>query len=376
MKRKLWMYSLVERIMGEEDTALRVSFNWLCHVVMSDSGVIYLREKDEEDERCVSFADGAVRCVPAGEADAALLATARNACGKKQAQQDGEIFAVSLSFEGADAFGGIAFLHAAVKAPKRLEEALASFSGNVYHEIMTGFLDSDAPEVLRGEDICMNYSPDGSQPNAVDHVSFSIRAGQFTVIMGRSGSGKSSLLNIVGGMLTPTSGSLWWNGRNVASFSSRQSTAYRRDHVGFIFQNYNLIADLTALENVMVAVSLAKEADSAEAYLEQVGLGKKMNAYPSRMSGGEQQRVSIARALVKRPDILLCDEPTGALDTANARNIMILLQSIARQRKIAVVIVTHNPEFIPLADHYIEMQNGIITTDVYQPFPFAAEDKL
>ena len=376
MKRQIWLYSLIERMMEDAGSPLRVTFDWLCQTVHSDSGVIYLRESNPEEERCVCFTDRKARCVPSAEADSDLLASARNACENRNAQDQDGIFSLPLSCEEADAFGAIAFLHGKAEDAKRLNEALSAFSKYVYGELMSGFLESDAPVVLRGENICMNYSADRSLPNAVNHVSFSIRKGQFTVIMGRSGSGKSSLLNIIGGMLTPTEGKLWWKDRDIAGFSRREKTAYRRDTLGFIFQNYNLISDLTALENVEVAVSLAKKADSAEEYLKQVGLENKMSSYPAQMSGGEQQRISVARALVKRPEILLCDEPTGALDTVNARNIMILLQGIAHQRDIAVIMVTHNPEFIPLSDHYIEMENGIIKTDIYQPFPYLAEDKL
>ncbi len=362
--------------MEEEHSPLRVSFDWLCKVVRSDVGIIYLREYDTKDEHCISFDKDVIRCIPSVEADEALLQAAKNACTLKDDQESEDITSFTLTCEDAYSFGGISFRTGKVSEGKRLKEALAAFSRVVYRELMGGFLFSNDPEMLRVEDICMNYSYDGSQPNTVSNVSFSIHRGQFTVIMGRSGCGKTTVLNIIGGMLTPTSGHVWWDKKDIAAFDRNQMTEYRRETLGFIFQNYNLIGDLTALENVNVAVSLANKSDSPKELLKKVELGQKLNAYPFQMSGGEQQRVSIARALVKRPKILLCDEPTGALDTENAKNIMILLQRIARKRNIAVVVVTHNPEFIPLADHYIEMHNGTVKTDVFQPFPFAAEDLL
>ena len=383
MKRSVWLFGLIERIMADADSPLRISFDWLCQTACSDAGVLYLREPKAEANRCMAFSDSGIHCIPVSEADKALLEAAKNACTKQEPSEENDagkkevpndILSFKLSFEEADAFGGISFAHGSVTNEKWLQEALTSFSTAVYRELLAGFWDSEAPEMLRGEKICMNYSRDGSLPNTLDHVSFSIRRGQFTVIMGRSGSGKSTLLNIIGGMLTPTEGELWFGDQNVASFGRKQRTAYRRDYLGFVFQNYNLIGELTARENVEVAISLAKNADSAEDLLRQVGLEKKQASYPTHMSGGEQQRVSIARALVKRPQILLCDEPTGALDTENAKKVMILLQSIVRQSDIAVVMVTHNPEFISLADHYIEMENGRIKTDLYQPFPYKAED--
>ena len=364
--------------MEDPDSSLRVSLEWLCRILHSETGVIFLREYDKNDEHCVSFTNHTVRWMTAAEPDATLLSHARSACERRQTQNQNGILSFVLTCEEAEAFGGISFLNGNISNPERLNKALLLFSRAVYHQLLAGIQEEDNidPVMLRGENICMNYSADGLQPNTVDKVSFWIHRGQFTIIMGRSGSGKSTLLNIIGGMLTPTQGSLWWNGDNIADFNQKQKTAYRREKLGFIFQNYNLVNDLTAIENVEVAVSLVKNADSAEQILRQVGLGEKLSSYPTHMSGGEQQRVSIARALVKRPEILLCDEPTGALDTENAKNIMILLQRIARQRKIAVIMVTHNPEFIPLADHFIEMENGKIKKDIYQPFPFAAEDLL
>lgn len=362
--------------MENSTSALRVSFNWLCNVVHSNTGVMYLHEPAIENQHCIQFVNGKVSCIPANNENAVLLNDAKRARLEKRTINEEGKLSFCLKCNEADAYGGITFYHGEDVDSKDYHEAVASFSEIVYKELMIGIFYSDAEEVLRAEDLCMNYSSDGTQTNTLDNVSLVIRRGQLTVIMGRSGCGKSTLLNIIGGMLTPTSGKLFYRGQNIIDYNNTQKTIYRRDDVGFVFQNYNLISDLTALENVNVAAALAKKKESAEELLTEMGLGDKISSSPSKMSGGEQQRVSIARALIKQPNILLCDEPTGALDTDNAKKIMTIIQNITHERNICVVMVTHNPEFIYLADHYIEMKNGRIIQDTYHPFPFLAEDKL
>lgn len=375
-QKKIWLYNVIEAEMENATSALRVSFNWLCDTVNCRNGALFLYEFNENDRQCIIFTNGNVKCMPLNNENSALYHMAEKARNEKTTVTEDGILSFCLKSKDADAFGGISFYCTEPSDSKDFYNALSSFSETVYNELMIGFLESDAEEVLRGENLYMNYSSDGSQPNTLDDVSFSIRRGQFTVIMGRSGCGKSTLLNIIGGILTPTSGKLLYCGQDITTFNNKQKTMYRRDDIGFVFQNYNLITDLTALENVNVAAALAKNKESSEDLLTQVGLKDRMTSSPSKMSGGEQQRVSIARALVKQPKILLCDEPTGALDTDNAKNIMKLLQNITHERNICVIMVTHNPEFIPLSDHYIEMKNGQIIQDIYQPFPFNAEDKL
>ena len=196
--------------------------------------------------------------------------------------------------------------------------------------------------------------------HAVDGVDFEIKEGEFVVIVGPSGAGKTTVLNILGGMDKATSGHVIVDGVDISSFNSRQLTSYRRDDIGFVFQFYNLVQNLTALENVSLATQICKNPmDSAEA-LDKVGLSNRLNNFPSQLSGGEQQRVAIARALAKNPKLLLCDEPTGALDYNTGKAILKLLSNTARQTGMTVIIITHNLAIAPMADRIIHVKNGTV----------------
>lgn len=195
---------------------------------------------------------------------------------------------------------------------------------------------------------------------ALNNVNFEIRSHQLTIILGPSGSGKSTLLNILGGMDRPTSGVVKFDNMVVSSLNDHELTTYRRDIVGFVFQFYNLIPSLTALENVAIAAQLTGNSTQAEQYLKQVGLAHRLNNFPNQMSGGEMQRVSIARALSKKPKLLLCDEPTGALDSHTSIKILNILQHIAKTTDTAVVMVTHNPIFEKYGDRIIRLKDGEI----------------
>ena len=208
---------------------------------------------------------------------------------------------------------------------------------------------------------------------ALREASFEIEKGELCVIVGQSGAGKTTLLNILGGMDTLTSGSVRFDGKNVGAFSVRQLSEYRRREVGFVFQFYNLIGNLTALENVEMAARLEKDSLSPEQVLREVGLGDRMQNFPAQLSGGEQQRVSIARALVKNPGLLLCDEPTGALDYETGKTILSLLQRSCRERGTTVVIITHNQALCPMADRVIRVKNGKIKSCECNPSPTPIE---
>jgi putative ABC transport system ATP-binding protein len=192
---------------------------------------------------------------------------------------------------------------------------------------------------------------------AVD-MSFSIESGEFVVILGPSGSGKSTVLNIVGGMDRPTSGEIWIEGRNIAELSDRELTLYRRNSIGFVFQFYNLMPNLTALENVELVMQTSEAPLDAEQVLSDLGLGERLDNFPSQLSGGEQQRVALARALVKNPVLLLCDEPTGALDYQTGKSILKLLNDINKNKKKTVVIITHNAAIAAMADKVIRVRRG------------------
>lgn len=192
-------------------------------------------------------------------------------------------------------------------------------------------------------------------------ISFEIEKGEFAVVVGPSGAGKTTVLNILGGMDTATDGIVKVDGEDIAGYSERQLTAYRRDDIGFVFQFYNLIPNLTALENVELALQICKEPLDAAQVLTEVGLGNRLGNFPAQLSGGEQQRVSIARALAKNPKLLLCDEPTGALDYNTGKAILKLLQDTCRKKGMTVILITHNLAIAPMADRVIQIKNGKVS---------------
>lgn len=210
------------------------------------------------------------------------------------------------------------------------------------------------------QDVKKTYGVGEATIHAADGVSFEIEKGEFAVIVGPSGAGKTTVLNILGGMDRASSGHVWVDGRDVAQFSPRQLTQYRREDIGFVFQFYNLVQNLTALENVELALQICKDPLDAATVLREVGLAERAGNFPARLSGGEQQRVSIARALAKNPKLLLCDEPTGALDYVTGKNILKLLQDTCRRTGMTVVIITHNSALTAMADRVISIKSGTI----------------
>ena len=206
------------------------------------------------------------------------------------------------------------------------------------------------------------YQVGDQRVKALDDVSFSIEKGKFTVILGPSGSGKSTLLNLLGGMDRATEGDFLFDGKEVTSLSDKELSIYRKDIVGFVFQFYNLIPSLTALENISIAAQLTDNVKDSEDFLDKVGLSHRKNNFPNQLSGGEMQRVSIARALAKKPKLLLCDEPTGALDSKTGQKIIELLQEASKDKGVAVVMVTHNAEFSEFADTVIHLKDGKINS--------------
>lgn len=209
--------------------------------------------------------------------------------------------------------------------------------------------------------------------SAADGIDFCVGKGEFAVVVGASGAGKTTVLNILGGMDTATSGKVLVDGENITKLNQRELTAYRRDDIGFVFQFYNLIPNLTALENVELALQICKEPLDARQVLEEVGLGDRMDNFPAQLSGGEQQRISIARALAKNPKLLLCDEPTGALDYHTGKAILKLLQDTCRKQGMTVILITHNLAIAPMADRVIHMKNGKVEKVVENTDPVPVE---
>ena len=224
------------------------------------------------------------------------------------------------------------------------------------------------------ENITKIYHMGEVEIRAVDGIDFSIQKGEFVVIVGPSGAGKTTVLNILGGMDTASGGRITVDGQDITKYSERQLTGYRRDDIGFVFQFYNLIPNLTALENVEMALQICRNPLDARAVLKEVGLEERMDNFPAQLSGGEQQRVTIARALTKNPKLLLCDEPTGALDYNTGKAILKLLQEMCREKGMTVIVITHNSALAPMADRLIKIKNGKVSSMKVNENPISIDE--
>ena len=208
---------------------------------------------------------------------------------------------------------------------------------------------------------------------AADDVTFSVRKGEFVVIVGPSGGGKTTVLNMLGGMDACSGGTITVDGAVISDYNAKQLTGYRRHDIGFVFQFYNLVQNLTALENVELAAQICRDPLDAAAVLDEVGLTERKDNFPAQLSGGEQQRVAIARALAKNPKLLLCDEPTGALDYQTGKAILKLLQDTCREKGVTVIVITHNSALTPMADRVIRIRNGTVAEEILQDHPTPVE---
>lgn len=217
--------------------------------------------------------------------------------------------------------------------------------------------------------ITKEYKSGETRIKALEEASFQVEKGELAVILGSSGAGKTTALNILGGMDIPTSGQILVDGNDITKYNKKQLVGYRRTDIGFVFQFYNLVPNLTALENVELAAQVCKNSLDAGETLEKVGLGERKNNFPAQLSGGEQQRVSIARALAKNPKLLLCDEPTGALDYNTGKQILQLLQDTCRKEGITVILITHNSALAPMADRLIRFKSGKVIQMSRNPKP-------
>lgn len=218
--------------------------------------------------------------------------------------------------------------------------------------------------MVQATDLCKYFGSGGTLVKAIDKISFSIDKGSFTIILGPSGAGKTTLLNLLGGMDSATDGNLVVDGEDLVGIKNKELTLYRRNKVGFVFQFYNLMPNLTALENVELASEICKDAYDPMEILEKVGLEERASAFPTTLSGGEQQRVSIARAIAKNPQILLCDEPTGALDYKTGKEILRLLHDMSKKEGKTVILVTHNSALKDMGDKVIKVKNGKIESEI------------
>lgn len=229
-------------------------------------------------------------------------------------------------------------------------------------------------EYIEFENVGKTYSVGEVNIRALNQASFSIKQGEICVIVGASGAGKTTVLNILGGMDTMTDGKVWLDGNEISAYNEKELTTYRRYDIGFVFQFYNLIPNLTALENVELAVQICRDHLEPSEVLDEVGLTERKNNFPAQLSGGEQQRVAIARALAKKPKLLLCDEPTGALDYHTGKAILKLLQDTCRKTNMTVVIVTHNSALCDMADRVIRIKSGTVESVTTNDNPVPVEN--
>ena len=227
---------------------------------------------------------------------------------------------------------------------------------------------------VRFEGVKKVYRMGEVEIEALRDATFAVEKGELCVIVGPSGAGKTTLLNILGGMDTLTEGRVFLGDEEISAYNARQLTAYRRHDIGFVFQFYNLVPNLTALENVELAAQICKHPLDPEEVLRSVGLGDRLGNFPAQLSGGEQQRVAIARALAKNPQLLLCDEPTGALDYNTGKAILKLLQDMSRQKGMTVVIITHNSALTAMADRVVQVKNGTVVSQAVNPAPVPVEE--
>ena len=229
-------------------------------------------------------------------------------------------------------------------------------------------------EFIEVKNLTKKYVSGNIEVTAVDDISFEIKKGEIVVIVGASGAGKTTLLNILGGMDNLTYGQVIIDGKDISNYNDSQLTEYRRNDIGFVFQFYNLIQNLNAIENVELATQICTNTLNPEMVLEQVGLSNRIKNFPSQLSGGEQQRVAIARAIAKNPKILLCDEPTGALDYKTGKEVLKLVQDTARKNNMTVIIITHNQAIAPMANRVIKMKSGKIEENIINEKPVAIEE--
>ena len=229
-------------------------------------------------------------------------------------------------------------------------------------------------EFIEVKNLTKKYVSGNIEVTAVDDISFEIKKGEIVVIVGASGAGKTTLLNILGGMDNLTYGQVIIDGKDISNYNDSQLTEYRRNDIGFVFHFYNLIQNLNAIENVELATQICTNTLNPEMVLEQVGLSNRIKNFPSQLSGGEQQRVAIARAIAKNPKILLCDEPTGALDYKTGKEVLKLLQDTANKNNMTVIIITHNQAIAPMANRVIKMKSGKIEENIINEKPVAIEE--
>ena len=372
MMNTVWLKDLLINLLNDPSSIVSQTLKAANAYICSDECVMCLYEPDFSGSTYFSISNKTALIVQK-ENNPKNDELIKRAIDSKEIINEGGICVSPLWFENVSVFGYL-LMKGELRDKENFKQAITSFSYYLYSESLGSIIKSYHDTILKAENLSIDYKSGKLTNRVVKDVSLSINEKEFTMIFGPSGSGKSSILNVLGGMLSASEGKVFYKDKEITNFNEKKKTEYRCDAIGFVFQKYNLISGLTVEENIKIAASLVKSPLSVKEVLGMVGLEGKEKCYPSQLSGGEQQRVCIARALVKRSEVLLCDEPTGSLDSENAIQIMKILQNIAKEKGIPVVVITHNPNFVVMADHYIRISSGQVVEDVLQPFALKAEN--
>lgn len=367
----VWLKDLLIKLLNDPSSVLFQTLNLVMSCVDSNKCMMCLYEPDFSDSTHFLISDKGTIAVE-NNLDSKYKDLVNKALDSKDISSNDKAFVAPLWFENVSVFGYVLF-EGKLKDKEKFNLGIKSLSYYLYNDSLGSIIKSYHDPIFKIENLGIDYKSGNLINKVVKDVNFTINEKELTMIFGPSGSGKSSILNVLGGMLSATRGKVFYKDEEVTNFNEKKKTQYRCDVIGFIFQRFNLISSLTVEENIKIAASLVKSPLSVKEVLEMVGLIGKEKCYPAQLSGGEQQRVCIARALVKRSDVLLCDEPTGSLDSKTAIEIMKILQDIAKEKGIPVVVITHNPNFVVMADHYIRLFNGEIVEDTLQPFAMKAK---
>lgn len=370
--KTVWLKDLLVRLLNDPSSMLSQTIKVINSCVDSKECKLCLFEPDFNDSTFFSISNkGAI--IDKNYNDSKIEKIINLAIEIKEIYHQDNIIVAPLYLENVSVFGYV-LIKGVLLDEDNFKQAITSLRYYLYNDSLGSIIKSYHDPVFKVRNLYVDYKSASLVHKVIKDVSFDINNKEFTMIFGPSGSGKSTILNVLGGMLSATSGQILFKDKNVASFNEKEKTKYRCNVIGFVFQRFNLISSLTVKENIQIAASLVKDPLTVEEVLEMVDLKGKENDYPNQLSGGEQQKVCIARALVKHSEVLLCDEPTGSLDSKNAMQIMKLLQNLAKEKGIPVVVITHNPNFVVMADHYIRLLNGEIIEDTLQPFALKAEN--
>lgn len=371
MLKSVWLKNLIVKLLNDNCSVISQSMMVVTSLLNANECEMCLFEPDLNGKTYFAISPKASLVVDKAENDDELV---KKVIETKEPIFENGVCLAPLWFENIATFGYLKIKGELKEDDKeKFAQALLTLSYYIYNESLGSIIESSHNSVLKVQNLLVDYKNGKMINRVVNNVSFNINEKEFTMIFGPSGSGKSTILNVLGGMLSASTGNVFYKDQDITDFNDKKKTDYRCNTIGFIFQKYNLINGLTVEENIKIAASLVKNPLTVKEVLDMVGLSGKEKNYPSQLSGGEQQRVSIARALVKRSEVLLCDEPTGALDSENAMEIMKILQHISKEKGIPVVVITHNPNFVVMADHYLRLSNGEIIEDVLQPFALKAE---